>query len=357
MITATPLSVAAGSGTYVAWRTISQGLQALGHEVQIVCPARTSAPRGYTWHRFHFNRTLDPQVVRGADLVVGWDMDGYRLAGRVDAPFAAYIHGQLADEARYERGLVALSMRLQARAERRSVRRATVALAVSEYGRRRLIEIYDVAEGRVRVVPPAVDVDRWRQALVAVRGSDRGDRPTVLCVARLYPRKDVGTLICAAARLRRSLPTLRVEVVGDGPERHRLRRLVRRLGLDGCVELRGQIDWDRLVSAYASCHVFCLPSRQEGFGIVFLEAMLAGRPIVACRETAAEELVHHERNGLLVPPGDADRLAAALHRLLTDEGLRRRCGAEGPTRAGDFAPEPIARRLLAATTDSVRGMS
>lgn len=175
-------------------------------------------------------------------------------------------------------------------------------------------------------------------------------RPTVLCVARLYPRKDVATLIRAADRLRRTLPALRVCVAGDGPERRRLRALVRRLGLAGCVELWGHVDWDRLVSAYAACRVFCLPSRQEGFGIVFLEAMAAGRPIVACRGTAAEELVSQERDGLLVPQGDPEALAAALHRLLTDTALRRRCGARGPDRVRAFAPEPIARRLLDATT-------
>lgn len=352
MITATPQSVAEGSGTYVARRTVSQGLRALGHEVRVVCPDRAAAPLGYTVHRFRFNRTLAADTVDGADLVVGWDMDGYRLAGRVAARFAAYIHGQLADEARFERGLVALSMRLQARAERHSVRNAAVVLAVSEYGRRRLAAVYGVPGDRVRVVPPAFDVDRWRHALATAPTADDRDRPTVLCVARLYPRKDVATLIHAADRLRRQLPALRVRVVGDGPEGDRLRMLVRRLGLTACVELWGQVEWERLVSAYASCDIFCLPSRQEGFGIVFLEAMAAGRPIVACRGTAAEELVTHERDGLLVPQGHPEALAAGLHRLLTDHGLRRRSGEHGPERVGAFAPEPIARRLLAAATEA-----
>ena len=357
MITATPQSVAAGSGTFVAQRTISQGLRALGHHVRVVCPEHSSAPLGYTLHRFQFNRALAQQTVDGADLVIGWDMDGYRLAGRVAAPFAAYIHGQLADEARYERGLVALSMRLQARAERHSVRNATVVLAVSEYGRCRLTAAYGVPRDRVCVVPPALDLDRWQRALAEVRRSDARHRPTVLCVARLYPRKDIGTLIQAAARLRRDLPALRVLVVGDGPERRRLTALVRRLGLTGCVELRGQLDYEQLVSAYASCQVFCLPSRQEGFGIVYLEAMAAAKPVVACRGTAAEELVTHERNGLLVPQSDPDALAVALHRLLTDPGLRSRCGAGGPERVRAFAPEPIARRLLAAAAFHERGLS
>lgn len=352
MITATPQSVTEGSGTYVARHTLSEGLRTLGHEVGLVCPDRAPGPLGYTVHRFRFNRTLRAASVDDADLVVGWDMDGYRLAGRTAGRFVAYIHGQLADEARYERGLVALSMRLQALAERHSVRHAAVALAVSEYGRQRLTAVYGVPADRVRVVPPAFDVDRWHRALGAVRAVDEGERPTVLCVARLYPRKDVATLIRAADRLRRQVTGLRVCVAGDGPEGGRLRALVRRLGLAGCVELWGQVDWDRLVSAYATCRVFCLPSRQEGFGIVFLEAMAAGKPIVACRGTAAEELVSHERDGLLVPQGDPDAVADALHRLLTDPALRHRCGAGGPERVGAFAPAAIARRLLAAATDS-----
>jgi len=357
LVTATPQTVHTGSGTFVALATLTQGLRALGHRVETIAPSRNAPPFGYTVHRFGFNRALSPRHIGSADVVVGWDMDGYRLAGRCPVPFVSYVHGQLADEARFERGLVALSMRLQARAERRSVLRAGAVLTVSEHARRRLAASYGIPGERIAVVPPAFDGDRWRAALAAAPGSSAGGRPTVLCVARLYPRKDVATLLRGAAILRRDVPDLLVRVVGDGPERRRLVALARALTLEGTVEFSGQVPFRKLAAAYASCDVFCLPSRQEGFGIVFLEAMAAARPIVTCRGTAAEELVPHGRDGLLVPQQDPAALAAALRVLLADPELRRKLGAGGPARVRSFAPEPIARRFLDALPKPAGGPS
>jgi len=355
MITATPRSVRAGSGTFVALATLTRGLRALGHRVETIAPSRDAPPFGYTVHRFRFNRALSPQRIGPADVVVGWDMDGYRLAGRCPVPFVSYVHGQLADEARFERGLVALSMRLQARAERRSVRRASAVLTVSRHARRHLAETYGIARERIAVVPPAFDGDRWRAALAAAPGCEAGGRPTVLCVSRLYPRKDIGTLLRGAVILRREVSALLVRIVGDGPERRRLVALARALDLEGTVEFSGQVPFGELAAAYASCDVFCLPSRQEGFGIVFLEAMAAARPIVACHDTAAEELVPHGGGGLLVPQRDPAALAAALRTLLADPALRRRLGAGGPARVRPFSPEPIARRFLDALPEPTGG--
>jgi glycosyltransferase involved in cell wall biosynthesis len=145
---------------------------------------------------------------------------------------------------------------------------------------------------------------------------------------------------------------VRVRLIGDGPERGRLERQVRRLTLTDAVEFAGQVTYAALAEAYASCDVFCLPSLQEGFGIVFLEAMIAGKPVVACRGTAAEELVDPDL-GILVPIDDVRALADALHRLLTDPVERARLGSRGPARAEAFAPLPTAQRFM----DAVAGAS
>jgi len=149
--------------------------------------------------------------------------------------------------------------------------------------------------------------------------------------------------------MRARLPDVRVRLIGDGPERGRLERQVRRLKLTDSVEFAGQVTYAALVEAYAGCDVFCLPSLQEGFGIVFLEAMIAGKPVVACRGTAAEELVDPE-TGILVPTNDAQALADALYRLLTDPVERARVGSGGPARAEAFAPLPTARRFMEAVS-------
>jgi glycosyltransferase involved in cell wall biosynthesis len=346
MITATPATVAAGSGTFVAADGLAKGLEALGHEVDFVRPNGAPGLLGFTAHRFRFNRRLRRARVAEADWVIGWDMDGYRLAGTSPLRFASYIHGQIADEARFERGAVALSMRLQARAERVSVRRATRVLTVSAYSRRRLTELYGRSGSDIGVVPPAFDADRWSAALAETARTADPERPTVLCVCRMYPRKDIGTLIRATDMLRRSVPGVRLELVGDGPQRRVLGQLVRARRLDDHVVFHGQIDFPSLVARYASCDVFCLPSRQEGFGLVYLEAMAAGKPIVACAGTAAEELLSDGTHGRLVPPGDPAALALALQGLLADPALRARMGATGPSTAAMYHPVAVAGRLL-----------
>jgi glycosyltransferase involved in cell wall biosynthesis len=348
MITATPLSVREGSGTYVAAALLARALRDLGHEVRELHPERPAGRLGFTVHRFRFNWSLSPRAVPDSDVVVGWDMDGYRLAGRLRRPFVAYVHGQLAEEASFERGLVAATMRLQARAERRSVVRADRVLTVSESARRRLVEIYGVPAARTAVVPPPFDGARWHQALADARRDTASPSPMVLCVAHLYPRKNIASLIRAAASLRDRVPNIRVEIVGDGPERRRLARLVASLRLESTVHLVGHVNYSALAAAYARCSVFCLPSRQEGFGLVFLEAMAAAKPIVACRGTAAEEIVQENVSGLLVPQDDDAALGTALEQLLGDDGLRRRLGEAGPRQGAAYAPEVIARRFVDA---------
>ncbi len=348
MVTATPRSVAHGSGTFVASVGVADGLRALGHEVDLIAPGTSPGPLGFTVHRLWFNRRLHPDRVRSADVVVGWDMDGYRLAGRTRGTFAAYIHGQLADEARFERGWVARAMRLQARAERASVQRADRVVTVSEYSRRRIAALYGRSVDDIHVVPPPFDDQGWADALETVPPSAGDGPPRVLCVCHLYPRKDVATLVRAAAHVRAADPAVRFDVVGDGPERTHLAALVRQLGLQATVHLHGQVTFSSLVAHYARCDVFCLPSLQEGFGLVFVEAMAAGKPVVGCRGSAVEELIRPDETGLLAPPSDPDRLADVLLTLLRDPNRRRRLGMAGPAVARRYAQIPVARRLLDA---------
>jgi glycosyltransferase involved in cell wall biosynthesis len=112
--------------------------------------------------------------------------------------------------------------------------------------------------------------------------------------------------------LRHSIPRLEIRIVGDGPEYKRLRRICTELRLNEIVRWLGDVPLSRLAQEYNRAHAFCLPSLQEGFGIVFLEAMAAGKPIVAVRAAAVPEVV---RNGILVEPENAEALAAGIVRL------------------------------------------
>jgi glycosyltransferase involved in cell wall biosynthesis len=348
IITATPQSVAAGSGTFVAIRNLQAGLTTLGHDVTIVDPSWSRLPGAYALRRWLFNRRLDPQRYTGADLVVGIDLDGYAVAPRLEPPFIAYVLGQLADEAWFERGVTRWSMQLQARWERRAVERAALVITASAYSKARVAALYRIAESKIAVVPPGIDAEGWAARVDAARGKPHRV-PTVLAVAHLYPRKNLGALIDAAAVLKRRGTPARVRIVGDGPERRRLRRRVRQRNVRDVVELVGFVPDDRLPGEFAQADVFCLPSLQEGFGIVFIQAMAAGLPVVALRASSTPEVIQEGVTGVLTEPGDASALTDALAGLLANPSLRMALGAAGRARARAFGMRAAATRFLEAS--------
>jgi glycosyltransferase involved in cell wall biosynthesis len=139
-----------------------------------------------------------------------------------------------------------------------------------------------------------------------------------------------------------------VRIVGEGPESARLRARSAALGLQRTVTFLGEVSRGVLATEYVSAHCFCLPTVQEGFGLVFLEAMAAGIPVVACRAAAVPEVVIDRRTGVLVNPRSPEELAMALETLLGNEGLRKALGEAGRARAQAFDLVPVARRFLEA---------
>ncbi len=139
------------------------------------------------------------------------------------------------------------------------------------------------------------------------------------------------------------IPELQVRIVGDGPEASRLRTVAKELRLETVVTWFGNATPEELAREYNRADVFCLPSVQEGFGIVFLEAMAAGKPIVATRAAAVPEVVEH---GLLVEPENAEALAQALAKLYDDSELRRQLGASGALAVSKYEMKRVAQQFL-----------
>ena len=150
-------------------------------------------------------------------------------------------------------------------------------------------------------------------------------------------------LLRAAYMLRKAVPDIEFRIVGDGPERKRLRGICRELDLEPAVQWLGDVSISRLAEEYNRCDVFCLPSVQEGFGIVFLEAMAAGKPIVAVRAAAVPEVVRH---GILAKPDDPNSLADGILRLYRDAGLRHSLGAAGLRDVERFEMSRVVRHFL-----------
>jgi glycosyltransferase involved in cell wall biosynthesis len=340
-VTGTPASVEGGSGTYVGISVLRDALTRAGNRVELI--ARNAQSAG-TFSRLLFNLGARRAANRKPyDAVVGFDLDGLF----VSAPGArrvASIKGVIADELRFERGTTRLGMRLVSRFEKLHVRRADRVVTTSDYAAARIAEEYEVDREPIRVVPEPIDLPRWQAALAAAPTVPRGE-PVILCVAHLYPRKQVSSLVRALLLLRSKA---RLRVVGTGPELPALQQLVGELGLTDRVDLLGHLPFERLVQEYRNADVFCLPSLQEGFGIVFLEAMAAGLPVVACQTASVPEVVPDWECGLLVPPRDVPALAFALDRLVGDGGERRRMASAGRRRAARYDAPIVARQFLKA---------
>jgi len=279
----------------------------------------------YTIQRVLFNQMLRLQDGEPADITVGFDMDGYTVAKPGHGRHVASIKGVIADEMRFESGLTSATMRWQAHCERLHVHRAQLVITTSRYAARRIQELYGLPSVP-SVVPELIDLAAWRRLLDANPAQPEPGKFVVLSVCRFYPRKRLHVLLGAAERLRPKIPGLQVRMVGGGPESSRLHRLCREKGLQSTVTWLENISQSELLREYNRCDVFCLPSVQEGFGLVFLEAMAAGKAIVGARSGAAPEVVPH---GLLVEPDDEEALAEGILRLYQDHGLLQSLASEG----------------------------
>lgn len=163
-----------------------------------------------------------------------------------------------------------------------------------------------------------------------------------LVVGRFRPEKGHSVLLHAFAAVREHAPDATLRLVGDGPQRPDLERLSRDLGLAGSVEFTGALSdvWPQ----YADARIALVPSLTEPQGIVVLEAMAAGRPVIASRVGGIPEMVKDGRTGRLVPPGDSDALARTMLELHRDSALRERLGSTARQAAEEWRMERTVER-------------
>ncbi|GLY51058.1 glucosyltransferase [Lentzea sp. NBRC 102530] len=162
-----------------------------------------------------------------------------------------------------------------------------------------------------------IDIDRYQREVT------HNDRPTALFVGRLDEEKRVDEFLRALARV----PGAFGEIVGDGTCRAEWELLARDLGITDRVRFHGFVSEDELLDAYARCDLFVMPGVAELQSLATMEAMAAGKPVIAANAMALPHLVHPGRNGWLFEPGDVNQLAQRLHTLVHDEPMRLRMGA------------------------------
>ncbi|HVK26468.1 MAG TPA: glycosyltransferase family 4 protein [Actinokineospora sp.] len=210
---------------------------------------------------------------------------------------------------------------------------------VSDYTRTRFAAAFG-PRAALELLPSGVDTDVYRpdpDARAAIRARHGlGDRPTVVCVSRLMPRKGQDMLIRALPAIRAQVPDAALLLVGGGPYRPRLEALARQTGVEKDVVLTGSVPWEELPAHYAAGDVFAMPCRTHGrgldveaLGIVFLEAAATGLPIVVGRSGGAPETVLDGETGHVVDGRDVAELAARVGGLLADPAGAAAMGAAG----------------------------
>src|SRR5215212_8138206 len=210
-----------------------------------------------------------------------------------------------------------------------------------------------VEEDRIHVLPPGVNPSLF-EGPFEDPFSGVG-KPRVVFVGRLAPQKGVSTLVEAAGLLKD--PSAQVLLVGDGPERSKLEREAKRIGVAGRLHFVGFVAHDRLPAVLAHADLLVLPSLYEELGTVLLEAMQAGLPIVASKTGGIPDVIENGVNGILVAPGEPEALARAIDRLLADPGLTCRLSEGARERGKDYDWEVLAGRVLAVYRGVTAGRS
>lgn len=342
---------------------LARRLMALGHRPIVVAPPARSAgddrSLGYPMHRHRrqVSKRLGTRLVLPRLLLLHrrhrFDLvhchaaypqahvaaTFQRLTG---VPFVVRPHGSdiLPDDA----------IRSVARLDRRMRRAIALAAAVIAQGDylKGVIADAGVDPGRIHVINNGVEVAAFRTAAFAAH-----PRPYILGLGGLVPHKGFDLLIRGYASLPPGRPDLLI--AGDGPERDRLRGLADALGVGPQVVLLGPVVGEQKVGLYRSAEFFVCPSRREPFANVILEAMAAGRPVVATDVGGNGELVRHGVTGLLCEPEAPPALAAAMQRLVEGPALRTACAAAATRAVVAYDWSAVADRYIDLYREVVAG--
>jgi glycosyltransferase involved in cell wall biosynthesis len=200
-----------------------------------------------------------------------------------------------------------------------------------------MVACHRVNDECVRVIPGGVDVGRFcpvsdRRPVRAAFGLEETDF-VLFTVRNLVPRMGLDTLLRAMARVRQAIPHVQLLIGGSGPLRSELEAQVKTLNLEGCVRFLGFVPEDALPEYYRAADVFVLPTAQlEGFGLVTIEALASGTPVLGTPVGATDEILGKLDSAFITAGSDADSLAdgiASLHRrLAADSAVRERLSGE-----------------------------
>ncbi|MCV3214629.1 glycosyltransferase [Plectonema radiosum NIES-515] len=196
-------------------------------------------------------------------------------------------------------------------------------LAVSNYTRDRLLKEQNLDPSKIDILPNTFDVSGFqiteKPKYLLDRYRLKPEQPVILTVARLASAdgyKGYDKIIQALPEIRRQLPDVHYIIAGKGDDRRRIEQLITQLGLQDCVTLVGFVPDNELCDYYNLCNVFAMPSKGEGFGIVYLEALACGKPVLGGNQDGAIDALCGGELGVLVNPDDVEAIAQSLIQIL-----------------------------------------
>jgi N-acetyl-alpha-D-glucosaminyl L-malate synthase BshA len=222
--------------------------------------------------------------------------------------------------------------------KKNSLKKTKTVVTVSAANQKVLKELYPEFKGKFVVIPNGIDTTWWHSQFLRFTDLDRKkikeelflaneNSLIIISVAELHERKGLKYLIEAIPEVSAKFPNIKLVIVGEGPERNELEKLVKKLGIENHVTLTGR---QKEIPKLLKCaDIFVLPSRREAFGLVILEAMITGLPVIASATGGIPEIITDKKTGILVEPKNSAEISAALIDLIAHPEKRQKLSAAG----------------------------
>lgn len=228
-----------------------------------------------------------------------------------------------------------------------SLKRADAIIVPSGF----LAEIFGKRGFATHIVPNIVNLERF----AAIDAAEKPAAPHILVARNLEPLYDNTTALHAFVRIRQQHPDAHLTIAGSGPEREALEQLARSLNIADAVTFAGRVENAEMPALYQTVHIALNPSLADNMPISILEALASGVPVVSTNVGGVPFLVEHEKTALLVPPGDAEAMADACLRILSDTQFTQQLIAAGQELVREFAWNQVRSRLFRAYHDASSG--
>ena len=305
-----------------------------------------STDKLYPIDNWFFNKTISGSAKDiHAHIYESHTVSGYEFLKTIrkqnrKEPFIQTIHGVLADEyikttqigtPTIQSKLANLVMWKLSKLEKQAAEKSNLIITISKYTKNKIIQLYEIEKEKIRIVPNGVDIQKFKPSknqTIIKRQFGVNNRPCVLFVGRLIPRKGLLFLVQAAKQIAKEEEQTIFVIAGDGPQRSQLiYNLEKNRILKNFIFL-GDVKDEILPLIYNCADIFVFPSIQEGQGIALLEAQATSKPVITFNTGGVREAIINQETGLLVKP-NSNELANAILKLLKNEELRNKMGKKG----------------------------